>query len=48
MAKFDLQRHFLHACRLEFRHPEDGRVVKLGIKLPGDLTEILRRLKIEL
>jgi 23S rRNA pseudouridine1911/1915/1917 synthase len=48
MDKFDLQRHFLHACRLEFRHPEDGRVVKLGIKLPGDLTEILRRLKIEL
>jgi 23S rRNA pseudouridine1911/1915/1917 synthase len=48
MAKFDLQRHFLHACRLEFRHPEDGRVVKLETKLPGDLTEILRRLKMEL
>jgi 23S rRNA pseudouridine1911/1915/1917 synthase len=48
MAKFDLQRHFLHACRLEFRHPEDGRVVKLETKLPGDLMEILRRLKVEL
>ena len=33
MDKFDLQRHFLHACRLEFRHPEDGRDVKLGSKI---------------
>ena len=48
MDKFDLQRHFLHACRLEFRHPDDGRVVKLETKLPGELMEILRRLKIEL
>lgn len=48
MAKFDLRRHFLHACRLEFRHPEDGRAVKFETKLPGDLMEILRRLKVEL
>lgn len=48
MNKFDLQRHFLHACRLEFSHPEDGRVVKFETKLPGDLMEILRRLNVEL
>jgi 23S rRNA-/tRNA-specific pseudouridylate synthase len=48
MNKFDLQRHFLHACRLEFSHPEDGRVVKLETKLPGELMEILRRPKMEL
>jgi 23S rRNA pseudouridine1911/1915/1917 synthase len=48
MDKFDLQRHFLHACRLEFSHPEDGRVVRLATKLPGELMEILRRLKVEL
>jgi 23S rRNA pseudouridine1911/1915/1917 synthase len=48
MNKFDLPRHFLHACRLEFTHPQDGRVVKLETKLPGELMEILRRLKVEL
>ncbi len=48
MDKFALQRHFLHACRLEFRHPEDGRIIKVETKLPGELMELLRRLKIDL
>ena len=44
---FEMQRHFLHACRLVFCHPDDGRIVTVEAALPGDLMEILRRLKIE-
>lgn len=43
---FGLQRHFLHARRLEFRHPEDGRIVQAEAELPGELVEILRRVEI--
>ena len=41
---FGLQRHFLHACRLEFRHPKDRGVVKVETGLPGELQEVLKRL----
>jgi 23S rRNA pseudouridine1911/1915/1917 synthase len=44
----DLQRHFLHAYRLTFRHPEDGRSVTVDTKLPDELREILRRVGIRL
>jgi 23S rRNA pseudouridine1911/1915/1917 synthase len=42
---FDLKRHFLHACRLEFLHPRDRRIVKIESELPVELERVLRRLK---
>jgi 23S rRNA pseudouridine1911/1915/1917 synthase len=45
---FGLERHFLHASSLEFRHPDDGRVVKLKAELPTELRTILKRLKLRL
>jgi 23S rRNA pseudouridine1911/1915/1917 synthase len=42
--KFGLERHFLHARGLEFRHPGSQRTVQLESNIPGDLTEVLERL----
>jgi 23S rRNA pseudouridine1911/1915/1917 synthase len=42
---FALRRHFLHAYRLKFCHPEDGRSVEVTAELPAELAELLRRLK---
>jgi 23S rRNA pseudouridine1911/1915/1917 synthase len=36
-------RQFLHAYRLAFRHPQDGRCIELEAPLPPDLMEALRR-----
>jgi 23S rRNA pseudouridine1911/1915/1917 synthase len=41
-----LTRHFLHARLLQFRHPADGRQIRVESELPADLREILRRLKL--
>jgi 23S rRNA pseudouridine1911/1915/1917 synthase len=35
-------RQFLHACRLAFRHPADGRPMAFESPLPPDLEEALR------
>jgi 23S rRNA pseudouridine1911/1915/1917 synthase len=40
-----LDRHFLHAHRLEFRHPADQRKVAVESPLPPELEKILKRLK---
>jgi 23S rRNA pseudouridine1911/1915/1917 synthase len=45
---FGLERHFLHASSLEFRHPDDGRIVKLNAELPSDLRAVLKRLKLRI
>jgi 23S rRNA pseudouridine1911/1915/1917 synthase len=36
-----LSRNFLHAARLEFRHPGSGEVIALERGLPGELREFL-------
>lgn len=36
-----LDRPFLHAWRLSFPHPDDGRVIEVEDPLPGDLIEAL-------
>ena len=41
-----LGRHFLHAASLEFQHPETGRTVKIEAGLPGELGEVLSRLRV--
>jgi 23S rRNA pseudouridine1911/1915/1917 synthase len=40
-----LDRNFLHAARLQLKHPETDEVLKLKAKLPVDLDSWLRRLK---
>ena len=44
--RFALGRHFLHAYRLKFRHPEDGRFIDVVADLPAQLGELLRRFNI--
>lgn len=45
---FGLLRHFLHASRLEFHHPDDGRIVCLDAPLPSELRRALARLKLRI
>lgn len=40
-----LNRHFLHAEKLGFRHPKTGEFVKFESALPHDLTELLETLE---
>jgi 23S rRNA pseudouridine955/2504/2580 synthase len=44
LATQGLKRMFLHARRLQFRHPVDGRVVVVEAPLPDDLGRFLARL----
>ena len=38
-------RHALHAYRLAFRHPTDGRPLRFQAPIPGDFAELLDRLR---
>ncbi len=40
-------RQMLHAARLEFRHPADGRLMSFAAPLPEDMRAIIQRLKKE-
>ena len=40
-----LERPFLHAAHLSFRHPADGRVVTFNAELPLDLQHVLDELR---
>jgi 23S rRNA pseudouridine1911/1915/1917 synthase len=44
-TRLSLTRPFLHAWRLAFTHPSDGRRVELTEPLPDDLREVLDRLR---
>ena len=44
---FNLRRHFLHACRLEFPHPADNRVMKVECELPEELNQVLAQLRLK-
>ncbi|MFN2488744.1 MAG: RluA family pseudouridine synthase [Actinomycetota bacterium] len=46
-AALGLERSFLHAYRLEWPHPDDGRTVTVVDELPADLVAALRRAGIE-
>jgi 23S rRNA pseudouridine1911/1915/1917 synthase len=43
-----LERQFLHAAGLEFRHPKDGRKIVVKSPLPKDLKQVLEHFKIEI
>jgi 23S rRNA pseudouridine1911/1915/1917 synthase len=38
-----LKRPFLHAYKIIFKHPINGKEVKLKVELPSDLVEILKK-----
>jgi len=40
-----LDRQFLHAYRLEFEHPFTGEALHFESRLPGDLEEVLAKLR---
>ena len=40
-----LERPFLHAARLVFKHPEDGRRMEFVSALPADLQTVLDELR---
>ncbi|MGH7811358.1 MAG: RluA family pseudouridine synthase [Candidatus Binatia bacterium] len=42
-----MRRHFLHAKRLVFCHPDDGRSLTLDSELPSELSEVLTRVGID-
>jgi 23S rRNA pseudouridine1911/1915/1917 synthase len=44
-ASIGLQRNFLHAAELEFRHPCNRRVVQVKSELPAELQEFLRKIE---
>ncbi len=46
-AVLRLERPFLHAARLAFRHPMDGRRMEFTSPLPEDLQRVLEELKVE-
>jgi 23S rRNA pseudouridine1911/1915/1917 synthase len=41
----DLNRHFLHASHLGFRHPASGAAVEYRSPLPPELSEVVERLR---
>jgi 23S rRNA-/tRNA-specific pseudouridylate synthase len=43
-AVMHLERPFLHAARLAFRHPRDGRHMEFSADLPADLQGVLAAL----
>jgi len=45
-VSFGLKRQFLHALKLQFRHPKTGRNVTVEAPLPNDLKKVLTRLKL--
>jgi 23S rRNA pseudouridine1911/1915/1917 synthase len=42
--KFGLIGHALHAARLRFKHPADGRLLELHSSLPADLSKLTSKL----
>ena len=40
-----LERPFLHAARLVFKHPEDGRRMEFESPLPADLQRVLDEIR---
>jgi len=44
--RFGLQRHFLHAQRLQLHHPQTARVVEFVAPLPAELSSLLENLQV--
>lgn len=46
-ARWGLKRLFLHAERLEFPHPQDGKRIEVRASMPPELLDVLRRAALE-
>jgi len=46
-ARAGLSRPFLHAWRLRFRHPVTGEQISLEDPLPGELVDVLTRVRLD-
>ena len=46
-ARVGLSRPFLHAWRLRFRHPVTGEQISLEDPLPGELVDVLTRVRLD-
>jgi 23S rRNA pseudouridine1911/1915/1917 synthase len=44
-AVIGLERNFLHAAELEFRHPRSGKAIALNSALPEELREFLGKVE---
>ncbi len=44
LRDFNLQRQFLHAAKLSFKHPQNRRLVSFEAPLPDDLQKVLDQL----
>ena len=42
---FSLERNFLHAAELEFKHPRTGNLLELSAGLPEELVQVLERVR---
>jgi len=42
---FTLERNFLHAAELEFKHPRTGKLLELGAGLPEELVAVLEKVR---
>jgi len=40
-----LERNFLHASAISFRHPRSGKMLKFEARLPAELEQFLRRIE---
>ena len=40
-----LDRHALHASRLQLNHPESGRPIEFEAPLPTDINQVLQELR---
>ena len=45
LRPIQFERHALHAYRLAFEHPDDGRAVRFEAPLPADFQALLKRLR---
>jgi 23S rRNA pseudouridine1911/1915/1917 synthase len=43
--KLEISRPWLHACKLEFRHPRTGELLSFSSEYPADLTRTLEKLR---
>lgn len=42
-----IKRQALHAYKLSFPHPRDGRIINLEAKVPEDMKQLINKLKVE-
>ena len=44
-ALLNIERQFLHAAEIQFKHPKTNKIIKLESELPDDLRNVIKQLK---